>query len=73
MRRRCFATDGTRLIMPAFGAYAGGLNILDPAFDPILTDPAAYVLGASGVYAFRGPALVADPAPPAAFSARAAG
>ena len=29
--RRCFATDGRRLIMPAFGAYAGGLNIRDRA------------------------------------------
>src|SRR4029079_13175432 len=22
--RRCFATDGVRMVMPAFGAYAGG-------------------------------------------------
>lgn len=28
---RCFVTDGNRLIMPAFGAYAGGLDVLDPA------------------------------------------
>ncbi|MBL8698776.1 MAG: ligase-associated DNA damage response endonuclease PdeM [Alphaproteobacteria bacterium] len=27
----CFVTDGTRLVMPAFGAYAGGLDVLDPA------------------------------------------
>jgi DNA ligase-associated metallophosphoesterase len=27
----CFVTDGTRLIMPAFGAFAGGLDCLDPA------------------------------------------
>lgn len=31
LRRRCFLTDGRRLILPAFGAYAGGLNALDPA------------------------------------------
>ncbi|MCC2113434.1 MAG: ligase-associated DNA damage response endonuclease PdeM, partial [Hyphomicrobiales bacterium] len=24
LRRRCFATDGTRVILPAFGAYTGG-------------------------------------------------
>ena len=30
-RRRCFAGDGGRLILPAFGAYAGGLNVRDPA------------------------------------------
>jgi DNA ligase-associated metallophosphoesterase len=28
---RCFASDGRRLILPAFGAYTGGLNVLDPA------------------------------------------
>lgn len=27
----CFVTDGHRLVMPAFGAYAGGLDVLDPA------------------------------------------
>ena len=27
----CFVTDGSRLVMPAFGAYAGGLDCLDPA------------------------------------------
>ena len=30
--RRCFAGDGARLVMPAFGAYAGGLNVRDRAF-----------------------------------------
>jgi DNA ligase-associated metallophosphoesterase len=28
---RCFVSDARRLVMPAFGAYAGGLNVLDPA------------------------------------------
>lgn len=28
---RCFASDGLRAVLPAFGAYAGGLNVLDPA------------------------------------------
>jgi DNA ligase-associated metallophosphoesterase len=32
VRRRCFITDGERLILPAFGAYAGGLNVRDQAF-----------------------------------------
>lgn len=27
---RCFATDGRRLILPAFGAYTGGLDVLKP-------------------------------------------
>lgn len=28
---RCFIEDGSRAILPAFGAYAGGLSVLDPA------------------------------------------
>jgi hypothetical protein len=32
VRRRCFVTDGERLILPAFGSYAGGLNVRDAAF-----------------------------------------
>jgi hypothetical protein len=28
---RCFVTDGRRLVLPAFGAYTGGLDALDPA------------------------------------------
>ncbi|HVJ40976.1 MAG TPA: ligase-associated DNA damage response endonuclease PdeM [Dongiaceae bacterium] len=31
LRRRCFLLGSQRLLMPAFGAYAGGLNILHPA------------------------------------------
>src|SRR5690606_38794961 len=29
VRRRCFVTDGERAVLPAFGAYAGGLNVRD--------------------------------------------
>jgi DNA ligase-associated metallophosphoesterase len=32
LRRRAFALDGQRLILPAMGAYAGGLNLRDGAF-----------------------------------------
>ncbi|HYM03656.1 MAG TPA: ligase-associated DNA damage response endonuclease PdeM [Stellaceae bacterium] len=28
---RCFVSDEHRLVMPAFGAYAGGLDVFDPA------------------------------------------
>ncbi|MHA1523163.1 MAG: ligase-associated DNA damage response endonuclease PdeM [Alphaproteobacteria bacterium] len=34
-RRRCFVASPTRVVMPALGAYAGGLNVLDPAFAPL--------------------------------------
>lgn len=36
---RCFASDGHRLILPAFGAYAGGLNVLAPAVAGLLRNP----------------------------------
>ncbi len=32
-RRRCFVGDGMRIILPAFGSYAGGLNVLDLAYE----------------------------------------
>lgn len=31
VRRRCFVLGSQRLLLPAFGSYAGGLNILHPA------------------------------------------
>jgi DNA ligase-associated metallophosphoesterase len=55
-RRACFAFDGRRMILPAFGAYAGGLNLRDAAFDGLF-DPARLVVGvASGgrVHLFPG-------------------
>jgi DNA ligase-associated metallophosphoesterase len=47
MERRCFACDGMRAVMPAFGAYTGGLSIRDAAFARIFQSPGlmAYVLG----------------------------
>jgi DNA ligase-associated metallophosphoesterase len=39
VRRRAFLTDGDRLILPAFGAYAGGLNALDAAFHGLFSRP----------------------------------
>ena len=47
MERRCFASDGERAVMPAFGAYTGGLSIRDEAFAKIFQTPGfmAHVLG----------------------------
>jgi DNA ligase-associated metallophosphoesterase len=47
MERRCFASDGERTVMPAFGAYTGGLSIRDKAFARIFPTSAftAHVLG----------------------------
>lgn len=54
LTRRCFASDGRRLVMPAFGAFAGGLNIRDAAFRGVFGATAftAYVLGQDRIYAF---------------------
>ena len=47
LERRCFASDGERAVMPAFGAYTGGLSIRDDAFSKIFASTAfmAHVLG----------------------------
>jgi DNA ligase-associated metallophosphoesterase len=53
MERRCFACDGERAVMPAFGAYAGGLSIRDAAFAKIFRTLGfmAHVLGDSRLHA----------------------
>jgi uncharacterized protein len=53
MERRCFASDGERAVMPAFGAYTGGLSIRDIAFSKIFGAPGfmAHVLGDNRVHA----------------------
>jgi uncharacterized protein len=52
--RRCFASDSERIVMPAFGAYAGGLNIRDRAFAAILQMAAmtAHLLGDRRLHVF---------------------
>ena len=53
LRRRCFASDGARCVLPAYGAFAGGLNICDEAFAPLfpLAPVVAHVMGRSRIYA----------------------
>jgi DNA ligase-associated metallophosphoesterase len=52
LRRRCFASDGWRVVLPAFGAYAGGLDVQDFALRSLFLDNfRAYVLGTKRVYA----------------------
>ena len=61
VRRRCFATDGERLILPAFGAYAGGLNLRDRAFAGLFArPPLAGALGRGRVHAIGWRSLAAD-------------
>jgi hypothetical protein len=37
--RRCFASDGQRLVMPALGAFTGGLDVWDPAIAELFAGP----------------------------------
>jgi DNA ligase-associated metallophosphoesterase len=61
VRRRAFATDGRRLILPAFGAYAGGLNICDKAFAGLFeAPPLAGALGQGRVHPLPFAALCGD-------------
>ena len=52
--RRCFAADGERMVMPAFGAFTGGLNVRDAAFADHFGTLAftAHMLGEDRLYAF---------------------
>ena len=60
--RRCFATDRKRLVMPAFGAYTGGLNVRDAAFADVFGTLAftAHVLGEGRLYAIAARRCISD-------------
>ncbi|MEO0619104.1 MAG: ligase-associated DNA damage response endonuclease PdeM [Pseudomonadota bacterium] len=64
LRRRCFVSVGGRLVMPAFGAYAGGLNVCDEAFSALLAcekqDLRVWMLGDDDVFPIRGRELCGD-------------
>lgn len=62
VRRRCFASDERRIILPAFGAFAGGLNLISEPFARLFTGRPARVdmLGETGIYQVPPDALVAD-------------
>ena len=59
VRRPCFVTDGRRLILPAFGAFTGGLNVLDPAVAGLFAErPMTAALGRDRVHALAWAGLV---------------
>jgi DNA ligase-associated metallophosphoesterase len=62
VRRRCFTADATRMVMPAFGAFTGGLNVRDAAFADLYgtLDFTAYMLGEDRVYAFAAKRCLPD-------------
>lgn len=60
VRRRCFVADDKRMILPAFGAFTGGLNVRNEAFDGLFENHLlrAWMLSGAEVYAVNGKALV---------------
>ena len=61
VRRPCFITDGSRLILPAFGAFTGGLSVRDPAIaDLFAREPLIAALGRDRVHALAWEKLSGD-------------
>jgi metallophosphoesterase superfamily enzyme len=60
--RRCFAADKTRMVMPAFGEFTGGLNVRDAAFCDLFGTLAftAHLLGEERLYAFAARRCLSD-------------
>ncbi|MEM7069883.1 MAG: ligase-associated DNA damage response endonuclease PdeM [Pseudomonadota bacterium] len=61
VRRRCLVGDADRLILPAFGAFTGGLNIRDEAYNGLFAQDTlrAWLLSGDEVYEIAGKRLVA--------------
>jgi DNA ligase-associated metallophosphoesterase len=59
VRRPCFVTDGRRLVLPAFGAFTGGLNVLDSVVASLFGEPPMVAaLGRDRVHALAWESLV---------------
>lgn len=63
LSRPCFAADGRLLLLPALGAYAGGLDVLDPAISGLFpTGFDAFLLGEARVFRVPHHRLEREPA-----------
>lgn len=62
VRCRAFATDGMRMVLPAFGVLAGGLNVLDRAFAALFAPGALkpFLIGDGRLFPVRFEALCPD-------------
>jgi len=60
--RRCFAADKTRMVLPAFGALTGGLNVRSTAFCDLFGTLAftAHLLGEGRLYSFTAKRCLPD-------------
>jgi uncharacterized protein len=54
VRAKCFVHDARRIILPAFGAYAGGMSVRAPAFKGLLNEKGAavHMLARNALHAF---------------------
>jgi hypothetical protein len=54
LRHRCFVANGQRLVMPAFGAFTGGLDVASPAFAALFgrTGFRVWMLGRNRIHLF---------------------
>lgn len=59
VRRKCFATDGDRMILPSIGTFTGGLALHDKAFDGLFQSGAltAFAIGDSAIHALPAAAI----------------
>jgi len=55
VRRACFATDGKRLVMPAFGVTTGGLDLRHREMSGLFDRQqlVAHMLGRDRIYSVR--------------------
>ncbi len=61
LRRRCFIADGTRLILPAMGSLAGGLNVRDMAIAGLFAGTReVWMMGEGRVFAVSPALLLPD-------------
>lgn len=61
LSRPCFIEDGKRMILPSFGAYTGGLNVLDPAIARHYPNGfTAHVIGKTKIHAIASGSLRGD-------------
>lgn len=62
VRRPCFACDGRRALLPAFGAFTGGLNVRDRAIVSLFgaLSFTAHLLGTGRLYAVPAARCLAD-------------
>jgi uncharacterized protein len=62
LRRRCFALNQNHMVLPAFGALTGSLNVLDKAYSGMMRNNSAkaVMLGQTAAYAIKANRLLPD-------------